>query len=100
MSHELNRLKNSDMEQAKVLAVQLKQLAELLGLLENNAQQFLQGSTAEGGLSDDEINSLIEQRVTAKQDKNWSECDRIRDVLDAEDILLEDTAEGTRWRRK
>ena len=100
MSHELNRLKNSDMQQAKVLAVQLKQLAELLGLLENNAQQFLQGSTAEGGLSDDEINSLIEQRVTAKQDKNWSECDRIRDVLDAEDILLEDTAEGTRWRRK
>lgn len=100
MSHELNRLKNSDMEQAKVLAVQLKQLAELLGLLENNAQQFLQGSIAEGGLSDDEINSFLEQRVTAKQDKNWSECDRIRDVLDAEDILLEDTAEGTRWRRK
>jgi cysteinyl-tRNA synthetase len=75
-------------------------LAELLGLLENDAQQFLQGSTAEGGLSDDEINSLIEQRATAKQEKNWSECDRIRDVLDAEDIMLEDTAEGTRWRRK
>ena len=100
MSHELNRLKSSDMELAKVLAVQLKQLAELLGLLENSAQLFLQGSTSEGGLSDDEINSLIEQRVTAKQDKNWAECDRIRDVLDAEDILLEDTAEGTRWRRK
>ena len=100
MSHELNRLKSSDMQQAKVLAVQLKQLAELLGLLENNAQQFLQGSTSEGGLSDDEINSLIEQRVTAKQEKNWAEGDRIRDVLDAEDILLEDTGEGTRWRRK
>ncbi len=100
MSHELNRLKDSDLEQAKALAAQLKKLAELLGLLENNAQQFLQGSTSEGGLSDDEINHLIEQRAYAKQEKNWSECDRIRDVLDAQDILLEDTPEGTRWRRK
>ncbi len=100
MSHELNRLKGSDIELAKILAGQMKKLAELLGLLESKAQQFLQGSTAEGGLSDDDINELIEQRVTAKQDKNWSECDRIRDVLDVEDILLEDTSEGTRWRRK
>ncbi|MCU7799960.1 MAG: cysteine--tRNA ligase [gamma proteobacterium symbiont of Lucinoma myriamae] len=100
MSHELNRLKSTDVQQAGVLAAQLKRLAELLGLLENNAQQFLQGSCSEGGLADDEINALIEQRATAKQEKNWSECDRIRDVLDAEDILLEDTAEGTRWRRK
>jgi cysteinyl-tRNA synthetase len=100
MSHELNRLKSTDMEYAGILAAQLKKLAELLGLLENNAQQFLQGSSSEGGLADDEINALIEQRATAKQEKNWSECDRIRDVLDAEDILLEDTAEGTRWRRK
>jgi len=100
MSHELNRLKATDVEQARTLAVQLKKLAELLGLLENNAQQFLQGSVAGGGLSDDEINALIEQRAAARQEKNWSECDRIRDVLVAEDILLEDTPEGTRWRRK
>ncbi len=100
MSHELNRLKTVDRAQAGILAAQLKKLAELLGLLENNAQQFLQGSSSEGGLADDDINLLIEQRATAKQEKNWSECDRIRDVLDAEDILLEDTAQGTRWRRK
>ncbi len=100
MSHEVNRLKGSDAESASLLAMQLKKLAELLGLLESNAQQFLQGSTSEGGLSDEAINELIEQRVAAKQEKNWSECDRIRDLLDAEDILLEDTPEGTRWRRK
>ena len=100
MSHEINRLKSTDIKQAGAIAKQLQQLAELLGLLENNAQEFLQGSAAEGGLSDDEINVLIEQRTTAKQEKNWSECDRLRDVLDAEDILLEDTPDGTRWRRK
>ncbi|MCU7837655.1 MAG: cysteine--tRNA ligase [gamma proteobacterium symbiont of Taylorina sp.] len=100
MSHEVNRLKSAEPQQAAAMAVQLKKLAELLGLLENDAQQFLQGSTSDDGLSDDEINALIEQRAAAKTDKNWSECDRIRDVLDAENILLEDTAEGTRWRRK
>jgi len=100
MSHELNRLKSTDVAAARIIAGQLKKLAELLGLLENNAQQFLQGSASEGGLSDDQIDDLIAQRAAAKQQKNWSECDRIRDVLDAEDILLEDTPEGTRWRRK
>ncbi len=100
MSHELNRLKSSDPEQAGRLAMQMKKMAKLLGLLENDAQQFLQGSISEGGLADDEIATLIEQRTTARQEKNWAECDRIRDVLDAADILLEDTSEGTRWRRK
>jgi len=43
MSHELNRLKAGDRVQAGILAAQLKKLAEILGLLENDAQQFLQG---------------------------------------------------------
>jgi len=100
MSHEVNRLKISEPQQAGVLAVQLKKLAELLGLLENDAQQFLQGGSSDDGLSDDEINELIVQRAAAKTEKNWAECDRIRDVLNNENILLEDTAQGTRWRRK
>ncbi len=100
MSHELNRLKNSDLQQAQELAVQLKKLAQLLGLLENNAQQFLQGSGLEGSLDDEHIDQLIKQRATAKKEKNWAECDRIRDLLDEQNILLEDTAQGTRWRRK
>jgi cysteinyl-tRNA synthetase len=100
MSHELNRLKLSDKAAAATVAAQLKKLGELLGLLENDPQQFLQGSASEGGLSDDDINTLVAQRSTAREDKNWAECDRIRDVLTAENIVLEDTPEGTRWRRK
>ncbi len=101
MSHELNRLKADKNDQAaSKMAVQLKHLAKLLGLLENEAQLFLQAKTSSDGLSDDDINQLIEQRKTAKSKKNWAECDRLRDELDAADILLEDTPEGTRWRRK
>ncbi len=100
MSHELNRLKTSARELAQKLAAQIKYLADILGLLENEPRQFLQGSSSEGGLSDNEINELIAQRATAKVEKNWMESDRIREVLDEADILLEDTPEGTRWRRK
>ncbi len=100
MSHELNRLKTSDKVPAQKLAAEIKYLADILGLLENDPQQFLQGSSSDGGLSDDEINKLIVQRATAKAEKNWAESDRIREVLVEADILLEDTPEGTRWRRK
>jgi len=100
MAHEINRLKNRDKQRAKEVAQQMRQLAGLLGLLENDPQQFLQGDVTEGGLSDDEISSLIAQRAAAKQEKNWAESDRIRDVLVDENIILEDTPEGTRWRRK
>ncbi len=100
MSHELNRLKKSDKAQVQELAAQIKHLAYIMGLLENDPQAFLQSGAGEGGLSDDEINDLIAQRAQAKADKNWVESDRIRDVLVATDILLEDTPKGTRWRRK
>jgi cysteinyl-tRNA synthetase len=100
MSHELNRCKNTNKQQAILIGSQLKQLAALLGLLTNDAQQFLQERITDDGLSDEQINELIRQRTQAKEEKKWAESDRLRDVLDAENILLEDTAEGTRWRRK
>lgn len=99
MAHEINRHKDKDKTQATALAQQMLLLADLLGLLENEPQLFLQGNALEGGLADDEINALIALRATAKQEKNWSESDRIRDKLISENIILEDTPEGTRWRR-
>ena len=51
------------------------------------------------GLTDSEIEQLIEQRAAAKKVKNWSESDRIRDELKAQGISLIDTKEGTTWHR-
>jgi cysteinyl-tRNA synthetase len=53
-----------------------------------------------GGLQDEEIEALIEQRTTARQNKDWAESDRIRDELKAQGIILEDGAGGTTWRRE
>ena len=81
------------------LAGCLKTLAGIIGLLQRDPAEFLQGSAASDGLSNAAIDALIEQRKQARADKNWAESDRIRDVLNAENIILEDGAGGTTWRR-
>jgi cysteinyl-tRNA synthetase len=95
----------------------LRSLAGLLGLLQREPVAFLQGrqevvvqlvgvsaTAGEGNLSattfsDDHIERLIGQRVTARKDRNFAEADRIRTELLAAGIVLEDTAKGTSWRR-
>lgn len=78
----------------------LKALAGILGLLQRNPSEFLQGGSLNaGGLSADEIEMLIAQRKQARADKNWAESDRIRDLLAAENIILRDGADGTTWTR-
>ncbi|HWO54970.1 MAG TPA: cysteine--tRNA ligase [Paenibacillus cookii] len=51
-------------------------------------------------LLDEEVEQLIAERAQARKDKNWSRADEIRDQLAAQGIVLEDTAQGMRWRRK
>ena len=48
-------------------------------------------------ISEDKINELIEKRKSAKQNKNWEECDKIRDYLKEKGILLKDGKDGTSW---
>jgi len=55
---------------------------------------------AEDELLDDEIEQLIVERTEARKAKNWARADEIRDLLTERGILLEDTAQGIRWRRK
>ncbi|HWU35232.1 MAG TPA: cysteine--tRNA ligase [Methylovorus sp.] len=77
----------------------LKALAGLLGLLERDPETFLQGGESAQGRSADEIEQFIELRLQARQAKNFAEADRIRKQLADEGILLEDTPQGTSWRR-
>lgn len=100
IANNLNKAKaDNNIELASQLAGQLKYLAAVLGLLQDDADVFLKGGGSTGGLSDEEIDVLIEQRVVAKKEKNWAEADKIRDELQAQGIVLEDGAGGTTWRR-
>lgn len=51
------------------------------------------------GSLDAEIEALIEERLEARRNKNYARSDEIRDQLLAQGIVLEDTAQGTRWKR-
>ncbi|AKG37496.1 cysteine--tRNA ligase [Paenibacillus durus] len=75
-------------------------LAALLKAFEEmNAVLRLVPETEEEG-TDDEIERLIEERVEARKAKNWSRADEIRDILNGMGIVLEDTPQGMRWKRK
>lgn len=66
-------------------------MAEIIGIFEAKA--------AEKSDEDAEIDALVEERLAARKEKNWSRADEIRDLLKARGIVLKDTAEGTRWER-
>jgi cysteinyl-tRNA synthetase len=95
----------------------LKGLGAVIGLLQRNADEFLQGevypsSTAQNitvaldditvnvmQINHGDINAKINARLEAKTAKNFAEADRIRKELSDAGIILEDTPQGTTWRR-
>jgi len=95
---QVNRLRDEDESAAVKKAAVLKNLANVLGLLEADAEQFLQAGTGESDDSDD-IDALIAARNAARESKDWAEADRIRGELDAMGIVLEDKDGKTVWRR-
>ena len=97
MAREINKLKTEDAEKANGLAVRLKELAGVLGLLEQDPEAFLQGDANNDEVA--EIEALIKQRNEAKAAKNWAVADEVRDKLKAMNIVLEDTPNGTMWRK-
>lgn len=97
MAREINRLKTEDAEKANGLAVRLKELAGVLGLLEQDPEVFLQGDANNDEVA--EIEALIKQRNEAKAAKNWAVADEVRNKLKAMNIVLEDTPNGTTWRK-
>ena len=98
LAKELNRIKATDKQKSGELASMLITLANVLGLLYQQPDQFMQGDE-----SDDEvamIEALIKQRNDARANKDWASADDARDKLAALNIVLEDGANGTTWRKQ
>ena len=81
------------------LAALLKQLANQVGLLQQEPQAFFKSQPSDSDLSDADIEALIVERAEARKAKNFKRSDEIRDELLAQGIELLDSAAGTTWRR-
>ena len=72
-------------------------LAAVLGLLQQDSDEFLQGETESTKYIS--VEAMIASRIEAKKSKDFAKADRIRQELAAAGIILEDTLQGTTWRR-
>ncbi len=59
-----------------------------------------QALVAEAQLSDEDVEKLIAERQAARQARNFKRSDEIRDQLAAQGVIVEDTKDGMRWKRK
>ncbi|QLB21574.1 cysteine--tRNA ligase [Vespertiliibacter pulmonis] len=97
LAREINKAKSEDLQQANALASRLKQLANVLGLLEREPETFLQGGADNSEVA--QIEALIQQRNQARANKDWAKADEARNKLTEMGIVLEDSANGTTWRK-
>ena len=85
------------------LAATLKTLGGRLGVLQSDPESWLkQGAVASAstGFPDAEIEALVADRISARLNKDWAESDRIRDLLSAEGVVVEDKGDTSTWRRQ
>jgi cysteinyl-tRNA synthetase len=75
--------------QAQTVLDALDQIDQVLGVMQED-----------DAMLDEEIDNLIEERQQARKDKNFARADQIRDELAAQGIILEDTKDGVRWKRR
>ncbi len=92
LANEINRGRSE-------LAPQLRALGKILGVLQRDPKEFLQGRLA-GRLDEAEIERRIAERAALKRAKDYGGADRVRAALLEAGVILEDSAAGTSWRRK
>ncbi len=96
---EFLRDTNSAMDAGQFGAENVATAQAFLGLFDS-VFDVLRPTVTAGGLSDEAIEALIAERVAAKKARNFGRADEVRKELEAQGIVLEDTKDGTRWKRK
>ena len=94
-------VKDEQADQAGIYYSTLRYLTNILGLVQYNVDEFLKSDIGQEALSltPEQIEDLIQQRVDAKKAKEFARADEIRQSLLDQGVVLEDTRQGTIWRR-
>ena len=90
--------KKPDGKLVEQIAKAWKEMLDVIGILENEP-----AANGEGGAvsnEEAEIAAKIEERQAARKARDFAKADAIRDELAAKGIILEDTPQGVRWKRK
>ena len=87
---------SQNVQEQSMYSSTMKELGQVLGLLHENSDTFLQYGAS---LSDDEIEAQIQQRNEARKANDFQKADQIRDDLAEQGILLDDSTEGTTWKK-
>jgi cysteinyl-tRNA synthetase len=85
-------------EQQSLMA-ELAGLADILGLLQQDPEQWFTVARGDDQLTTEQIEEQIQARQQAKQDRDFAKADQIRQQLLDAGVILEDSREGTQWRR-
>ena len=94
--YEMAKLLNVYSEKA---TVSLETIEYLLDGFSKAAEVFVIKFEEETELLDEKIEALIEERIAARKARNFARSDEIRDMLKEKGVILEDTPQGTRWKR-
>ena len=98
--HELRDMAAQMEGSAHVNAVaRMVAAGRLLGFFEEDPEAWFKGKASEEGLTDEVIDTLLIERTEARKNKDFARADEIRDQLSAENIIIEDGANGATWRR-
>lgn len=94
-------VKEQQAEKAHVYYATLRHLTDILAIVQYDVDEFLKSDIGQDALalSPEQIEDLIQQRVDAKKAKQFAQADEIRQSLLEQGIVLEDTRQGTVWRR-
>lgn len=93
---ELHALAGQALAGDRQAAGALKAGAGMLGLLQEDPEKWFKGDSSE---EDAHIDALIAERAAAKKARDFAKADALRDQLQGQGIVLEDTKDGTIWRR-
>jgi cysteinyl-tRNA synthetase len=95
--HDLVREINTAMSTGQLLSTDREAVLDAIARFDSVLGIF---GPEESAMLDAEIEALIEERQAARRDRNFARSDEIRDLLAEKGIILEDTKDGVRWKRK
>ena len=88
---------SEDNQEKAFIKSQLLRCGDVLGVLQSSPEEWFSGSVDDSESA--VIDALIAERATARANKDWSRADEIRDILNDKNIVIEDGADGVRWKK-